>query len=422
MLKLKPSPTGRRHGAAAGRGQKTAAPPLSAAEAILQRAVRLHRDWNVGTAGEAELEESCRLLARLTAAHPDRIALSVVRGLQLRHLGRYAESERVLAAACAADPADPEAKLEHAHALLLLGRHAEGFAKYECRIENPAAYGRDNPEFPGIPRWNGEPVGRLLLNGTTDGRGDAIWAVRWAFEAAARCGEAVLVTYPELERLLAPLAVFDVIPYDLGLRPHADAQVSLLSLPHILGAEWNAGWDPPDMPYLTADDPAAIARWRPAVEQIPGFRVGICWQGNSSFAMDKLRSIPLEHFRPLAAVPDVRLVSLQHGPDADSQIASAGLPVWNLGPAFQDGDFLDTAAIASQLDLVIAPDTAVAHLAGALGKPVWVLNATPPDWRWAGTGDTSPWYRSARVFRQADRRDWGAVFESVALALASVVR
>jgi ADP-heptose:LPS heptosyltransferase len=140
--------------------------------------------------------------------------------------------------------------------------------------------------------------------------------------------------------------------------------------------------------------------------------------------MDKLRSLPLGQFVPIAEKMShrVSLVSLQHGAEAGQQIAGCGFLVHDLGDDFQDGDFLDTAAIISQLDLVIAPDTAVAHLAGALGRPVWVLNATPPDWRWAGTGDTSPWYRSARVFRQTTRRGWSTVFESVALALASVVR
>jgi hypothetical protein len=189
-----------------------------------------------------------------------------------------------------------------------------------------------------------------------------------------------------------------------------------MSLPSILGTTLDS--IPSDVPYLAAE-PEAVARWRTRIGD-RGFRVGIVWQGNPRRREDRGRSIRLEHYLPLASVPGVRLISLQKD-DGAEQLPAESPNVETLGADFDAGPdgFIDTAAAMMSLDLVISSDTAVAHLAGALGVPVWVALRAVPDWRWMTAGADCPWYPTMRLFRQTVRDDWAPVFAAMRDALAA---
>jgi hypothetical protein len=177
---------------------------------------------------------------------------------------------------------------------------------------------------------------------------------------------------------------------------------------------------PATIPYVFAD-PALEASWREELSRLEGFKVGIAWQGNPRHKRDRQRSIPLGEFTPLAAVPGVRLFSLQVGAGQEQLASLSGrFAVTDLGSRFDQSSFADAAAVLKGLDLVITADTALAHLAGAMGVPVWVALALAPDWRWLLEREDSPWYPGMRLFRQTRAGDWREVFGRMSEALAAL--
>jgi hypothetical protein len=195
--------------------------------------------------------------------------------------------------------------------------------------------------------------------------------------------------------------------------PDYAAYASLSGLPQLYGV--SLGHIPANVPYLQPD-PNQVQAWgeRLAALTPPGYRrIGIAWAGRPTHNNDFNRSATLDAFAPLAALPGVVLVSLQKG-DGQSQIGRyfAGAPLLNLGPAL--ADYEDTMAVIEHLDLVVTVDTSVAHVAGAMGRPVWVVLPYAPDWRWLLSRDDTPWYPTMRLFRQTIPREWGDVFERVA--------
>jgi hypothetical protein len=176
---------------------------------------------------------------------------------------------------------------------------------------------------------------------------------------------------------------------------------------------------PAELPYLEAD-PVLSEQWRPELAALPGFKIGITWQGNRQYLDDKLRSLPLTELAPVAEVPGVRLVSLQKGPGSEQVRTVPGhWALTDLSGRLDEaaGAFMDTAAVMMHLDLVVTVDTAIAHLAGALGLPLWVALPTVRDWRWSPGREDSPWYPSARLFRQERLGEWGPVFQRIARAV-----
>jgi hypothetical protein len=199
-----------------------------------------------------------------------------------------------------------------------------------------------------------------------------------------------------------------------GPLPPFDVHAPLMSLPHIFGTQLDSV--PAEVPYL-AVDPLLVERWRAELQKYSGFKIGIAWQGRPGYRGDCLRSIPLECFAPLAKVAGVRLLSLQKGPGTEQLEPLAGrFELIDLGPLVdnQGGAFLDTSAVMQSLDLVISSDTAIAHLAGALGVPVWVALSKAPEWRWMFDREDSPWYPTMRLFRQTKLGHWDDVFERMA--------
>jgi Tfp pilus assembly protein PilF len=317
--------------------------------------------------------------------------------------GAFADAEATLRQALRIAPDNPVLRYNWSLLMLLLGRTAEVWDGWEQRFRAGAIPARSFAQ----PQWRGDPLGqRRLLIHTEQGLGDVI---QFARTLPAIEGNAVFEVPPRLIRLLSSnRSLPPMIPAGSAL-PQVDVVVPLLSLP----ARTRLPAAQP--PYLFAE-PDRVAAWRARIG-MGGFRIGINWQGFSGRFEDKGRSLPLALFQPLAAVPGVRLISLQKG-EGEEQIAAAEFPLETLEGLDAGPDaFLDTAAVMANLDLVITSDTSIAHLAGALGRPVWVALRYVPDWRWMLDRADSPWYPAMRLFRQVSDGDWTPVFAAMAEAL-----
>jgi tetratricopeptide (TPR) repeat protein len=299
--------------------------------------------------------------------------------------------------------------------LLLSGEFAQGLPLYEWRKQlNPAAA----PSIPG-PLWLGEAniAGKSLFVYADQALGDTIQFCRYAKLAEQRGARVVLAVQPQLRELLRGLSATIRIVAPGEQAGAFDYHCALMSVP--LAFRTTLADAPAAVPYLFADA-LRVAQWRERIGAT-GFKIGIVWQGSRN-RIDVGRSVPLEMFGRLATIPGVRLISLQKG-DALSQ-RPKDLAVEVLGDDFDAGAqaFLDSAAVMTHLDLVITCDTALAHLAGALGRPTWIALKHVPDWRWLLDRADSPWYPSMRLFRQPRRGDWDSVFAAMHTALASLAR
>jgi tetratricopeptide (TPR) repeat protein len=392
------------------------------AEALehLQRAVALEPDMalahnNLGAAltDLARLDEARTRFQRAVELEPGRAMFLFNLATAEKDLGRVDEAITLYTRAIDIRPDYHQAFWNRGLARLSLGRFSEGWADYEHRTGCKECH---NVLRLSEPRWGGSPLGdrRLLIHGE-QGLGDVLQFIRFLPPVRDRAPNTVVAVYGALIPLLERSGFGPLVKIEEPLPPF-DVQAPLLSLPHILGTRLDT--IPAAVPYL-AVEPARAQRWRAELEKHPGFKIGIAWQGRPSFRLDKLRSIPLEHFAPLAHVDGVRLVSLQKGPGSEQIAALADrFEVVDLGPELDaDGAFLDTAAVIESLELVISSDTAVAHLAGGLGVRVWLALARVADWRWMLDRDDSPWYPTMRLFRQRRDGDWPEVFRRMADAL-----
>jgi tetratricopeptide (TPR) repeat protein/glycosyltransferase involved in cell wall biosynthesis len=312
-------------------------------------------------------------------------------------------------------PDHPEGHFGLALALLFAGEFEEGLVEYEWRWRC-ADFATGRPQF-AKPEWDGSPLdGRTILVSAEQGLGDTLQFARFIPRLAASGGRVILMCQRELIRLLQSLeCVHELVERGQPL-PEFDVHVPLASLPYLFGTRLDT--IPASAQYLRAD-PDLVADWSEKLPVRRGMRVGIVWGGNPDFKNDRRRSITLDLLAPLARVPGVQLIALQKGsPAAQAATPPEGMSLANLGPMLTD--FADTAAVLEQLDLVITVDTSVAHLAGALGRPVWILLHSAPDWRWLRYREDSPWYPSVRLFRQHQLGDWRGVIERVQGALAEV--
>ncbi|MVW61494.1 tetratricopeptide repeat protein [Massilia sp. NEAU-DD11] len=338
--------------------------------------------------------------------------------------GRAGEAEDAYRQAIAADPGYPEARWNLGFLLLAQGRLAEGWPWMEARHDPALARPIAVRPAPGFPQWNGEALdGKAIAVWPEQGFGDQIQFVRylpWLKAAGART--VTLICHDALLPLLRGAAGADrVVPKSEAgrLAPH-DFWVFMLSLPMHAGT--TLATIPATLPYLAAD-PARRAYWRARLDTLPaGMRVGLVWRGFGGHVNDANRSLPdLSVLAPLWSVPGVAFVSLQRGMDGEPRRAGPdGLDLLELGAGI--ADFGDTAAIVAELDLVICVDTAVAHVAGALGKRCWVLlPAIHPDWRWMEERADSPWYPGVlRLYRQRHAGAWDELVARVAHDLAAI--
>ncbi len=323
-----------------------------------------------------------------------------------RELGDAVASYR---AAIAADPSAADPHYNLALTLLLGGQYREGWAEMEWRWQT-AAFQKQVQNF-AVPAWTGDAAdGGVVLLHDEQGLGDTIQFSRFV-ALAAQCARVVLQVQPPLRRLLADLSGPEAVIARGDKLPAITRHLPLMSLPHVLGSEIPAA-----ACYLQA--PAdRVAHWQARLASLPGRKIGLVWAGNPRLGgtsydrADLRRSVRLAQFHPLA-LPGVSLVSLQKGP-ASAQVAGFPISDWTADLS----DMAETAALIMTLDLVISVDTAVAHLAGALGRPVWLLNRFDCDWRWLVTGDSSVWYGSLRQFRQPIAGDWATPIAQMQMAL-----
>ena len=335
-------------------------------------------------------------------------------GAAYLHLGatHFIRGDRGKATECAEmlrkvdpDPAEANCLLALVH--LQQGNFPLGWSEYEARWGT--AYGLRYRRKFRQPLWKGEPLegSRILLH-AEQGLGDTLQFVRYVPLVAARGGKVVLEVQPRLQRLLARTPGAEaVIPRNEAL-PEFAWQCPLMSLPWAFATELHSV--PAPIPYV-CPDPAQVNEWG---ERLAGntLRVGLAWSGNPGHSDDLWRSIPMIRLARLMEIPDATFYSLQMGPGTE-QIGQLPPQHKLIDLAATQKDFADTAAIVANLDLVISVDTAVAHLAGAMGKPVWILLQKSPDWRWLLERDDSPWYPTARLIRQSTLGNWQDVVARV---------
>ena len=376
--------------------------------------------------GLGETIEAEAVLSRAVALAPDSVPILVNHGTALAAVGQMAAAEAAFRAVLSREPDHASARFNHATVLLARGARQEGWAAFEARgrlLAEPTRLELPNWELPNwelpdweLPDWDGRPIetGAVLIR-AEQGLGDIIQFLRWVPAAALRA-PVVLEVPPALLRLVRETAGFN--PSRVHLLASGEtaagcvAQAPLLSLPHLLGEDV--------VPQLgLRADAASVESWR---QHLPlrGLRVGLSWAGSSTYRFDRSRSMMLSRLAPLSALPGVALVSLQQGTTA-AQAVAAGMTLTVPEPA--PGDLADTAALIASLDLVISVDTMIAHLAGALGQPVWLLDRFGGDWRWQhGFAHGRDWYPGLRRFAPASPRPpataWDEVIAEVAAELS----
>lgn len=330
---------------------------------------------------------------------------------------RVAEAGEAYARAIEIAPEFADAHWNLSLLYLLRGDFHNGWREYEWRLKRPDTRGL-YPSFT-QPEWDGAALnGRAILLYAEQGLGDTLQFIRFAPMAAAHGGRVIVHCQPPLRGLLRTMPGVESVVVDGDPLPPFDVQCSLLSLPGKLGVDAPAKI-PADIPYLVPDA-ALVKKWegRLAVGHRP--RIGLVWAGAprkddlDAHLIDRRRSIPLAAFEPLLQLTDIDFYSLQKG-EAGQEAAIFKEQLIDLMDEVHD--FADTAALIAHLDIVISVDTAVVHLAGALGKPVWLLSRFDGCWRWLLERDDSPWYPTVRVFRQQQAGEWGAVIKQVSAAL-----
>ena len=318
-------------------------------------------------------------------------------------------------------PEDAQIHFNRSLTWLLQGNYEEGWREYEWRWRWKDFVVRPFTQ----PMWDGSPLdGKTIVLHAEQGLGDTLQFIRYAPLVKQRVSlpesetTVIFACPPALLKVLSRCAGIDQLVAQETFTEKVDEHASIMILPNILKTTV-ATIPASDVPYVFPD-PALVENWRGEIRAAPGFKIGIAWQGSPQHPDDRHRSVPLVEFAPLRRVPGIRWFSLQKGPGQD-QAATAPFDLVDLSPRLDEatGAFMDTAAVMMSLDLVISSDTAIAHLAGALGVPVWVALQAAPDFRWFLDRADSPWYPSMRLFRQVRRGEWLDVFEHMAGALAT---
>jgi len=366
----------------------------------------------------AALEQAVAGYLQQTKVNPNDAAAYGNLANTYRELGCYPEALTNYERAIALAPGYAEAHFSRSFVLLLGGDYDEGWKEYEWRWRINT-YNAPLRRF-SRPMWDGREIadGAILLH-AEQGFGDTLQFVRYAPLVADRCPSVVLECQPELKSLLTAVkGVRSVVAQGESL-PRFSAHIPLMSLPSVFGTTLDCV--PWHGPYAHADR-ERVAAWGPSVSSVPArFKVGLVWAGRPQQWDDRKRSITLAMLAPLARVPGVAFYSLQKGEgSAQADSPPAGMKLLDLTARIRD--FSDTAALISHLDLVITIDTSVAHLAGAMGVPVWVLVAYAPDWRYHLGRSDNPWYPTMRLFRQDRDGDWSGPIGRVAEMLKEKLR
>ncbi len=392
---------------------------IAAYQSALERrpdGAEIHRNLGCALLRKGEFEIAVASLRHALALKPRFAEVYSNLGNALIELGQAPDAIAAYRAAIAIGGVSP-ADLAELHcnlgmALLLTGEFEEGWRGYEWRLKSAIRHraARDFPQ----PRWNGEPLaGKTILLHAEQGFGDTLQFIRYVRPVAERGATVIVACQKELLRLFSRLPrARQWLAEDQPL-PAFDFHCPLLSLPWIFNtAVENI---PPQDPPLSPP-PEVSSAWRQKITD-GEFKIGIAWAGSTGANKYARRPIPLRLLASLAEIPGVRLISLQKGPAAHEAAADARILDLTAGL----GDFADTAALIEALDLVISVDSAVAHLAGAMNKPVWTMLAFAADWRWGQAGEQSAWYPSMRLFRQGIPGDWHSVADRIKAELISRV-
>ncbi len=389
----------------------------------LRRAATLQPDaphlFNLGVIYKSlhRYEQALSLLKRSADQSPDAETFFKI-GRTLMYMLRYEEAVPYSEKALELEPTHREAAFDISYCNLGYGNFRQGWRTYERRTMIPWLMKK---EFFSGDRWDGKPISGSLLVGFEQGLGDLVLFIRYAHLARKLC-DRLVVQAPDAIRdlILTAPGVDAIVP--AGVRPAGYAyHIPFASLPLVLGVDPVS--TPTKFPYfdLPTDKLRRAADWLSTLPG-PGPRIGIVWSGNPHFIRDKQRSIPFQQFLSLLEVPNATFVSLQHGERADdlSRSSVSGLIV---DARERTPTFVDTATLIANLDLLICCDTSVANIAGALGKPVWVLTERLHEWRWYIDANGKPaWYPSARIFPQQIAGNWSKVMALVGAALKEKMR
>ncbi len=369
-----------------------------------------HSNLGMALAEQGKLTEAAACYQQALRLKPDYAEAHNNLGVALAELGRLTQAAACYEHALRLKPDYADAHLNLAYSWFFREDFEAGWPEYEWRWKRP---GFSRPAFR-QPLWDGTRIqGRTILLFAEQGLGDTLQFIRYAPLVKQRGAKVIVQCQAPLVRLLATCSGIDRLVFEGAAIPPFDVQAPLLSLPRIFRT--TLANIPAKIPYLSVE-PASRAHWQQQLRGVEGFKVGIAWQGNPEHTRDRRRSVPLLVFASLAGLPGVRLVSLQKGKGRE-QLSELANHLGVLDLTDRLDDFSDTASLMSQLDLIITVDTAVAHLAGALGVPVWVALAFDPDWRWMLEREDSPWYPSMRLFRQTRWGDWPGVFQRMSDAL-----
>ena len=388
-----------------------ALPLLEQAASLEPREPEFHNNLGVVYAAADRNAEAAAAHRRAIALKPDHAGAWNNLGLVLHAMNDLASAVGAFEEALRHAPGFIQSRWNLALALLADGRFAEGWQAYESRLAIPAFA---PASVPATPRWDGrDPAGKRILLTAEQGLGDAIQFVRFARTLAARNATVIVQAPHGLIGLFRGVeGVSETVANDVEPPPH-DAWLPLLSLAGVLGVD--AKTLPGPIPYLEA----SVERRKRVQARLAGhparLRAGIAWAGNPRHATDRRRSVALATLAPLLDLASVRWFSLQKG-EAEAQMRGLAWPD-RLVQLDERNDFDDTAALIAELDLVVSVDTSVVHLAGALGRPVFVLLPFASDWRWRTRRADSDWYPTARLFRQAAPGDWASVVTEVREAI-----
>lgn len=350
--------------------------------------------------------------------NPNRADIWKSRGVALHALGRHQEAIASYEKAIGLANDDADARYDQALALLTIGDFSRGLAQYEWRLRRPAM--AHHRRALGQPRWAGNyPItGKRILVHAEQGLGDMIQFVRYVRLLARAGTRVVLEVQPELKRLLSTMEGVDEVVARGEPLPAFDVHCPVASLPQAFGT--HLATIPPDIPYLSARGPR-LDHFQSRLVRLGRPRVAIAWAGSTGHANDRRRSIPLRHLEPLFALKEGTFLSVQRDRrDGDKEVLARHPNLLDLGDELSD--FEDTAAVFALCDLIVTVDTSVAHLAGAMGRPVWILLPFTPDWRWLLGRDDSPWYPTAKLFRQLRLDDWEGLIPRLQDELGAFVR
>ncbi|MBW7922736.1 MAG: tetratricopeptide repeat protein [Rubellimicrobium sp.] len=359
-----------------------------------------------------DIGDNTRALAlrrRLIARDPDNPAHRAMEGKALRALGQHDAAIRALDAALARHPGDAELRIQRALTHLAAGNHAQGLTDYAARWQT----GELTPRRMAVPKWDGGPLdGRRILVLPEQGLGDALAFARFLpVLGRFRPGHVRMQAPRPLARLLEGVAGADT-------GGDHDTWTDLMDLPALHFAASDT--IPPPVRVTIPEDSRARARAITAPFR-DRFRIGVVWGGSPTYRGDAFRSFSHRHFHRLLDLPGVQMFSLYKGPGLKAFHAD-GTSAFITDAASSDRDLADTAALIEELDLVITSCTVTAHLAGTLGRPVWVLLHRDPFWMWGHAGAATPWYPSMRLIRQDCPRDWDGVFARVREGVAALLR